>query len=355
MPPEVRFQIDGTWGARTERSCHCSGAFKTARPLFINEKKLRETEISMKCLILGGGGFIGTHLVDTLLEHQHEVRVFDRPNLKVSARYSKRENIEWFEGDFLNIEDISRAMKGCDILFHLAWSTLPKSSNENIVYDCETNLVATLRLLDAACKYNIKKVVFTSSGGTVYGLPCELPIKETHPTEPIVPYGITKLTVEKYLKLYKTINNLDFTVLRIANPFGERQQLTSAQGAVTIFLAKALKGETIEIWGDGNVVRDYIYIKDVAEALLKAMDYKGSFDVFNIGSGYGRSLNDIVSAIESLLERPVSCRYLPSRKFDVPANVLDISRANTSLGWAPKTSFEQGLIYTAEWLKDSET
>lgn len=306
----------------------------------------------MKCLVLGGGGFMGSHLSKALLEQGHAVRIFERPNLRPVQVLPDGKDLEWVEGDFLNEEDMIRAVAGCEIIFHLISTTLPKSSNDNPTYDVETNLVSTLRLLEAARNAGARKVLFSSSGGTVYGIPKEVPIKESHPTDPVCAYGISKLAIEKYLHLYHALHGLDYCVLRIGNPYGEGQRPAASQGAVAVFLNKALNDEVIEIWGDGTVTRDYLYVGDVTLAFLKAMTYSGEHRLFNIGAGEGRSLNQLLSAIESLVGRPVARRYLPARTFDVPTNVLDISRARAFLGWRPETPFAEGLSRTCAWLKD---
>lgn len=305
----------------------------------------------MKCLVLGGAGFIGSHLAQGLLAEGHGLRIFDRPNLVLPPELRSDPRIEWFEGDFLNQDDLARVVPGSDVIFHLVSATLPKSSNDNPVYDVESNLVGTLRLLEIARMNGVRRVVFASSGGTVYGLPRSLPVSESHPTEPLVSYGITKLAIEKYLHMYRELYGIDYCVLRLANPFGERQRVSAAQGAVAVFLHRALHGETIHIWGDGSVTRDYIYIKDVVGAFIKAMSPIGEQRVFNIGSGRGLSLNDILSAIEKLLGRPVTRSYEHGRKFDVPVNVLDISRAREHLGWEPAVSFHDGLMNTLAWMQ----
>lgn len=306
----------------------------------------------MKCAILGGAGFIGSHVAETLLGAGHEVRVFDRPDRNRVVPLPFRERVEWLEGDFVNPVDAERAVAGCDAVLHLVSTTLPKSSNENPVYDVETNVVGTLRLLDLCRRHGVRKVVFISSGGTVYGVPREVPIPETHPTEPTCSYGIGKLAIEKYLHLHHLLHGLDYCVLRVANPYGERQRVASAQGAVTVFLDRALRGEPIEIWGDGSVVRDYVYVGDVARAFAAALDYAGPERVINIGSGEGRSLNDVVAVIEATLGRPVTVNHLPGRRFDVPANVLDIALARARLKWRPETPFADGVARTAGWLAD---
>lgn len=305
----------------------------------------------MKCLVLGGGGFMGSHLSEALLELGHAVSIFERPNLKPVEPFPDRPGLEWLEGDFLNEEDVTRAVAGCEIIFHLISTTLPKSSNDNPIYDVESNLVGTLHMLEAARKAGVRKVLFASSGGTVYGIPRDVPIKESHPTEPVCSYGIGKLAIEKYLHLYHVLHGLDYCVLRIGNPYGERQRPTAAQGAVAVFLNKALRNEVVEIWGDGTVTRDYVYIGNVVQAFLKAMAYSGEHRLFNIGSGEGRSLNELIGEIGSVIGRPVARKYLPARTFDVPTSVLDISRAKAVLDWQPQTPFRVGLSQTFKWLQ----
>lgn len=305
----------------------------------------------MKCLILGGGGFLGSHLSEALLAQGFAVRIFDRPNLLRFKSFQPGEAVEWFEGDFVNGEHVAQAVCGCDAVYHLVSTTLPRSSNANPAYDIETNVVATLHLLDIARKNKIRKIIFISSGGTVYGVPQEVPIKETHPTEPICSYGIGKLAIEKYLNLYHLLHGMEYCVLRLANPFGERQRIAAEQGAVAVFLDRALRNEEIEIWGDGSVVRDYFHVSDAVSAMIAALTYKGASGVFNIGSGVGQSLNGILDAIEALLGTTVRRAYAPARAFDVPVSVLDIFKAGTLLNWKPKMSFAEGLARTADWLR----
>jgi UDP-glucose 4-epimerase len=303
----------------------------------------------MKCVLLGGAGFLGSHLTERLLEAGHAVRVFDRPDRALASGFPRYADVEWVEGDFLNVEDVRRAICGRETVFHLVSTTLPKTSNENPVYDVESNVVGTLHLLEAWRQEQGGKVVFVSSGGTVYGPPHSVPISENHPTEPISSYGITKLAIEKYLELYRVLHGVDYCVLRLSNPYGERQRIASVQGAVTTFLFRAHRGEPIEIWGDGSVVRDYVYAGDVADALVRALGYRGERRIINIGGGVGRSLNQILAAVEQIVGKPVERRYLPGRKFDVLTNVLDIRLAREALGWQPATGFTEGLARTLRW------
>ena len=307
----------------------------------------------MRYLVLGGGGFIGSSIADRLLSHGHHVRIFERPRVVPYRYFSGQEKIEWQTGDFQSKADIEEATEGCDIIFHLISTTLPKNSSSDPIYDVESNLVPTLSLLNCAVRSGVKKIIFISSGGTVYGVPTQVPTPETHPTDPLVPYAITKLAIEKYLYFFHAMHGLEYSVLRVANPFGDRQRVGTGQGAVAAFISKAIAGERIEIWGDGTVTRDYIYIDDVVDAFISAIDYSGELRVFNIGSGCGRSLNELISTIEALIGKPVQRCYLPARAFDVPVNILDIRRAQTILGWSPRFSFQEGLQRTILYMTES--
>ena len=304
-----------------------------------------------RCLVLGGRGFIGSHLVDALLNRGYHVRCFDRPHIApLGDAHMTNPNFELYEGDLVSEADVAEALEGCNICYHLVSTTLPKSSNADPVFDVESNLLGTVRLLNHSVTAGVKKVIFVSSGGTVYGVPTQVPISETHATNPICSYGITKLAIEKYLGLFKQLYGLDYTVLRISNPFGERQRTHASQGAVAVFLGKVLRSEPIEIWGDGSVVRDYIHIADVVDALLAAIDRTGNEHIFNIGSGRGMSLNDVLNSIEKVTGRSAIRHYMPSRPFDVPASVLCIERAKQSLRWTPRIEFESGLELFTKWL-----
>lgn len=303
-----------------------------------------------RCLILGGKGFIGSHLVEALLSHGLPVRVFDRAGAENLIVPNLRSQVEFIEGDFADSACLAAALEGCDICFHLISTTLPKTSNDAPGYDLQSNVLSTINMLEQARKTGLKKIIFLSSGGTVYGVPRYLPIDELHPTDPLCAYGISKLAIEKYLELYRSLHGIDYAVLRVSNPYGERQRLNAAQGAVAVFLGKALNGEKITIWGDGSVARDYIYIGDVINGLIAAMDYSGEEKIFNIGSGTSRTLLELINAIELVVGRKSEIEFKLSRILDVPVNVLDIKRANVELRWAPKVDLLDGLPKMKDWI-----
>lgn len=286
---------------------------------------------------------MGSHLCDALVQAGHRVRIFEKEHVSKDNISHLLSKIEWIEGDFSNAKHLRDAVNGIDVIFHLIGTTLPKSSNENPVYDISSNIVPTVNLLEVARKGGIKKIIFFSSGGTVYGIPRSGPIPEDHPTNPICAYGIQKLAIEKYLQLYHHLYGLDYTILRIANPYGQRQNPVGAQGAVAVFINKALKKQPIEIWGDGSVTRDYIYVLDVISAVLAAFEYQGRYKLFNIGSGAGLTLLDIVKSIEKIIGYKLDIQFKSSRALDVPVNVLDINRAQKELQWRPKMPFAAGL------------
>ncbi len=307
----------------------------------------------MRCLIIGGAGFIGSHIAEALVLRGHYVRIFDLPGVGLGNLTNGLNPVDIVRGDFKNRADISIALENMDVVLHLAYSTLPSSSNENPFCDIETNVLGTIMLLDEMLRHGVGKIVFASSGGTVYGNPQELPIPETHPTNPLCSYGITKLTIEKYLALYKQIHDLDYTVLRMANVYGERQRMDSIQGAIAVFLGRALRRQPIIIWGDGSVTRDFLHVTDAVSAMLAvtARDCKSA--VYNIGSGEGTSIQEVLGHIHDVTGKFTPVHYTDGRKMDVTHNRLNISRAKKELAWNPKITLREGIEKTWLWMKKS--
>ncbi len=305
---------------------------------------------AMRHVILGGSGFIGRHVALALLRRGERVVLAGRTPPAESPPGVDARQWSFVQLDLASAP-WSELLRAGDVVHHYAWSTIPGTANDNPLADLDVNLRGTLRLLDALRRLDGVRLVFASSGGTVYGPARHLPIPETHPLEPVTAYGVSKTAAEKYLGFYRAAHGLDCRIARIANPFGVGQDPHRRQGAASIFMQRALAGQPIEIWGDGEVVRDYIHITDVVSGLLalsEARLERGRGDaVFNLGTGQGASLRQLVVLLEQRLGRRLQVRSLPGRGFDVPANVLDITRASAVLGWRPKLDLRVGLERTA--------
>lgn len=301
----------------------------------------------MRYSVLGAGGFLGSNLCRTLIRQGHSVRAFGRRRAFPDALHG----CDWIPGDFADPASVANAISGSEVVFHLVTATTPANANVDKIADLNANVISTLHLLNACRETGVRRVVFVSSGGTVYGIPNQVPTPESAATNPITAYGISKLAIEKYLGLYEYLYGLEYRVLRVANPFGPYQVALKSQGVIAAFLHRALTGRAIEMWGDGGVIRDYIFIDDVVDALTLAATHEGYGRVFNVGSGEGRSLNDIVVAIDKLLGEKISVDYFPGRTVDVPISVLDTTRARNELGWRASTPFEEGLRNTLAWMR----
>lgn len=300
----------------------------------------------MNTLVLGGNGFIGSHLVDALVAAGHPVRVFDRIACPPSITHAE---VDYWQGDFDDGERIAQALRGVDVLYHLVSTSLPASSNQDPLADIEGNLLGSVRLLQQAIKAGVSRVVFLSSGGTVYGDPQISPVPETHALQPKCSYAINKIAIEHYLGLFRELEGLQSVVLRAANPYGPRQGHLGVQGVIPTFMARVQAGETVTVWGDGEIVRDYIYISDLVDLCRRAGESSVQ-GVFNAGSGCGYSINQILQGVREVTGVPVQPEYLPGRAFDVQKIVLDSSRAAAAFQWQPKVKLEQGLQAQWEWM-----
>ena len=299
------------------------------------------------CVVLGGGGFIGTNLCRRLATSGVRVRAFGR-----HAHYPDQlDNIEWYPGDFTDAAALANAIAAFDVVVHLVHATTPQSSNLNMASDVEQTIQASVSMFDTCRKLGVKRVVFVSSGGTVYGRAQQIPTPETAPTEPITAYGVSKLAIEKYLGLFEHLHGLDHRVLRVTNAYGPFHNAAKSQGIIGTLISRALREQKIEIWGDGSVVRDFVYVDDVVDALEAAIIDRSDQRIFNIGSGHGHSLRDIIEAIEGQLSMTLDIEWQAHRPLDVPTSIVNIDRARDVLGWRPKTSLESGLEKTVDWWK----
>jgi len=247
--------------------------------------------------------------------------------------------------DFSNYRAVDKAVEGCEVVYHLINGIFPHSNDAR--YGLDVNVGNTVNLLNACVDNEVRKVVFTSSGGTVYGQTGWFSANESDPTDPISFYGVTKLAIEKYLHAYYVQFGLEYCILRIANAYGPGQ----VEGIIPRLFHCAMTGEAFELWGDGSVMRDYVYVDDVVDALIEARNQEG---VFNIGTGVGVTIRELIERVERLTRKPINLNVSLGRKVDVPANVLDFSKALRTFRWAPKTLLADGLKKTYEAILCSE-
>lgn len=304
----------------------------------------------MKVLVLGGSGFIGSHVVDGLLRQQHAVRVFDRQPERFRAPLP---GVDYRFGSFFDRMALIDALAGMEVVLHLISSTFPVTAELDPRADVQDNLAGTLTLLESMQGLGIRRLVFLSSGGTVYGLPDTVPIPESHALRPISSYGIVKAAIEHYIEMYRRTGGLSPAIIRPSNPYGPRQSHTGVQGVISTFLRRVRAGEPIEVWGDGRVLRDYIHVADLAElcAVAAGSTVEGTF---NAGSGIGVSVNEIVAHVARVTGVPVRPLYRPGRATDVPQSVLDARRAEQIFGWRARIGLAQGMSETWAWLKDQD-
>lgn len=307
----------------------------------------------MKILLLGGAGFIGTNLVIELSKtKQNEITVVDRKEQYFEPlKELGLSNVSFVESDFTLDTDYVSLLKGHELVYHLVSTTIPGTSNQHISEELVANVVTTSKILEASVTAGVKKMVFISSGGTVYGKEVDCPIKETALTRPITSYGVQKISIENLLYLYNYMYGLDYRIIRLANPYGPYQRPNGMLGAVTTFTYKALKSEEIIVYGDGSVVRDYIYIDDSIRAIENIVKGDNKHKVFNVGSGYGTSVRQVLDAVENALGCKLNITYKEARAVDVPVNYLDISRYEKYYGKLNPLPLSEGIRKTAEFLQ----
>jgi UDP-glucose 4-epimerase len=294
----------------------------------------------MRALVTGANGFIGSAVVRELSENGHFVTALVRG---AEALRPSSPQMRWAQADLRQPVDWRQLLNDVDCVFHLAWTTLPGPSNLDPIADASDNILSALRLMEAIKDRRDIRLVFASSGGTVYGRLDVVPADEGHPLRPTCAYGVSKLSVERYLLLYQQLWGLNSVSLRLSNPFGAGQARGRNFGAVTSFVECALKNRPIRIFGDGSVVRDFIHVTDAARAIVAAGLTLNTSSILNIGSGAGHSLLDVIQMIEDITKRPVQRFHEPARGFDVPVSVLNIALARKELGWAPRMSFRAGV------------
>jgi UDP-glucose 4-epimerase len=305
----------------------------------------------MYCCVIGGSGFIGHHLVQILASQGKDLIVIGRNRLPSRTLPS---GVRYISGDYGDQSFLREVLKDVDEIVDLSYASVPKTSFEDPVKDILNNLPSSVNLFEVISTLSIKKLVIVSSGGTVYGKAVKLPIPEDHPTEPISPYGITKLAVEKYALMYHALKGLPVVCVRPANAFGEGQNPFTGQGFVATAIASAMVGREIKIFGEHGVVRDLIYVKDVASGIAAALNHCPAGECYNIGSGIGKSNKEIIQMLAIIAKsRDIVFRVkvLPPRLYDVPANILDSSKLQNETGWYPNIFLMKGLELTWKYFE----
>lgn len=306
----------------------------------------------MNIVILGAAGFIGTNLTLELSKNeQDKITVVDQEK-EYFHKFPIKENIEIKLIKFHRDMKFDNILEGQDIVYHLISTNNPSSSNKNIGSDITDNISISINLLESCIKNKVKKIIFISSGGTVYGKVDSFPIKEDEVTKPITTYGIQKLTIEKLLYLYGYLYGIDYSIVRLSNPYGPYQRPNGNLGVITNFIYKALKNEKIVVYGDGTVIRDYIYISDAIEGIIKIANNYSDEKIFNLGSGIGTSINEIIKIIKNNFNENLQIEYIEKRLVDVPINYLDISRFESIFGRQCNKSLLDGMILTKKFLEN---
>ena len=308
-----------------------------------------------KILILGADGFIGSNLIKTLLKNkkQYSIRAFDLFKNNRSRNLEEvKDKVEFFSGNFLNKDDLGNALKDIDYVFHFISLTTPGSSCNDPFVDVETNVYGTINLLEKCVENKIKKIIFSSSGGAIYGNQEKDTLSETDLTAPISPYAISKLTIENYLEFYRIHFGLEYLILRYSNPYGPGQDNAGSQGIIPIFLNLIKNGKTISVFGDGENIRDYIYIDDLVENTIKIFEKKTSYRTYNIGSGVGKKIIDIIDLINKCSKKTVNIKKYPARNIDVKKVILNIERIKSEIDYRLDVPLEEGIKKTWDWLNN---
>ena len=304
----------------------------------------------MRALVTGGAGFIGSNVVRALIERGDEVVVLD--DLSSGYRVNlDRLDAELVEGDIRDEHTVARAMRGVEVVFHLAASVGNKRSIDHPLLDAEINVLGTLRVLEAARRVGARKIVASSSAG-IFGELRTLPIREDHSVEPDSPYGASKLCAEKQCLAYAKLYSLESICLRYFNVYGPNQRFDAYGNVIPIFVFQMLRGDRLTIFGDGEQTRDFVNVKDVVQANLRAGDSHGVSGAFNIGSGIRISINDLVSRLTQAAGLQPEVVHGPPRPGDVRDSLADISAAHDAIGFAPGVTFDEGLPEYVAWARE---
>ena len=306
----------------------------------------------MKILVTGGAGFIGSHLVEELLINENEILIFDNCLTGKKENLDIKGNFKFINDDFgskNSLEEIERFNP--DICFHLAAQSSVVVSVENPALDFEHNILQPIKLIQVLLKSNCKKFVFTSSGGTIFGEPTTIPTaEEDYADEPESPYGVAKKRLNELIKIMTKSSNLKYSILNLSNVYGPRQDPYGEAGVVSIFAKKYLNNEEPIVYGDGKQTRDYIYVKDVVSALIKASLIEENH-FLNIGTGVETSVNDLVHSMKIQFNSEINPIYKPAREGELKRSVLNNTKAKEDLDWKPEYSLDSGMKEVFNWLR----
>ncbi|RPJ61837.1 MAG: NAD-dependent epimerase/dehydratase family protein [Acidobacteria bacterium] len=304
----------------------------------------------MKVLVTGGAGFIGSHIVDALLQAGHDVSVVD--DLSTGSRENLSQRARFYRVDIRQdaLADVFRRESPEAVCHQAARANVRESMLEPELY-ADVNILGSLNLLQCCRQFSVRKVVYASTGGAVYGEPRELPVREDHPINPLDPYGTSKHTVEHYLFLYQAHYGIEYTALRYPNVYGPRQNPYGEAGVVAIFANQMLRGQAPLINGTGDQERDFVFVADVVKANLLALT-RGDGEILNIGSGIGTSVNQIFNLLAQECGYPHPAQYGPAKPGEVSRIFLDATQAWEKLGWRPTIAVAEGLRQTVTWFRE---
>jgi len=305
----------------------------------------------MKVIVTGGAGFIGSHITDRLISEGCDVTVVDDLSSGSKENLNKKAEFKNISITDPKLPHFFEEIKP-EYVVHQAAQINVRKSIEDPLFDARVNVIGSVNLIECCRKTDVKKIVYASSGGAVYGEPQYLPVDEKHPVVPLCPYGASKHAVENYLHLYRVNYGLDYASLRYANVYGPRQDPFGEAGVVAIFTKKLLSGKAPQIFGDGEQTRDFVFVEDVVQANFLALTKKSGEKVLNVGIGVETSVNQIYGRLKEITGSNVDATYGPEVKGEVRRICLDNSLARSSLGWAPKYDLDEGLSETVNYFKD---
>ena len=300
----------------------------------------------MNCLVLGGNGFIGSYVVDELIANNCRVMTYG------SGVCRNPELVEHVTADFLDSVTLGSALQSKDVVVHSISSTVPATAAKEPCWDIESNLIGTIKLVQEMAKQQVSRLVYLSSGGTVYGNPDTNPVNETDRLNPLSTYGATKVAIEHHISILCKQNDIELVIIRPSNPYGVRQGIKGGQGLISTGLKAVIQNQPFTIFGDGSTIRDYLYVSDLASLIASAATHKPT-GIYNAGYGSGQTVNDVLAAIEDVTMTNIKRVYSPIRQFDVSEIVLNASKAKLDFKWQCNVKLKDGILRQYNWLREN--